>query len=92
MQPPPGYDSVGENMVLQLHKLLYGLKQARRQWYDTLVRTLTDLGFHVSQADPGVLQTCVQGDALIVTLLRALRPDIGGLGDFESQVLDWCAF
>jgi len=68
MQPPPGYDSAGENMVLRLHKSLYGLKQAGRRWYDTLVRTLTDLGFHVSQADPGVLQTRVQGDTLILAI------------------------
>ena len=32
----------------------YGLKQAGRKWYDTLSRALTDLGFQVNDADPGV--------------------------------------
>jgi Reverse transcriptase (RNA-dependent DNA polymerase) len=68
MQPPPGYDSMGEGNVLRLHKSLYGLKQARQRWYDTLVHTLTDLGFRISQADPGVLQSWVQGDTLILAI------------------------
>jgi len=68
MQPPPGYNSVGEDMVMQLHKSLYGLKQAGRQWYDTLIHTLTDLGFRISQVDLGVLQTQVQGDTLILVI------------------------
>jgi len=55
-------------MVMRLHKSLYGLKQAGRQSYDTLVRVLTDLGFRISQADLGVLQTWVQGDTLILAI------------------------
>lgn len=53
MKPPPGYDSEGEQ-VKHLHKSLYGLKQAGRKWYDTLCRALTDLGFAINDADPGV--------------------------------------
>lgn len=53
MKPPPGYDSEGEQ-VKCLHKSLYGLKQAGRKWYDTLCRALTDLGFRINDADPGV--------------------------------------
>ena len=53
MKPPPGYDSQGEQ-VQQLLKSLYGLKQAGRKWYDTLCHALTDLGFQVNDADPGV--------------------------------------
>jgi hypothetical protein len=54
MQEPPGYEGQGVDSVKHLRKLLYGLKQAGRKWYDTLVRALTDLGFQVTQADPGV--------------------------------------
>ena len=53
MQNPPGYD-IGEGTVKHLKKSLYGLKQAGRKWYDTLKRTLADLGFRVSDVDPGV--------------------------------------
>jgi len=53
MEPPPRYGNQGE-IVKFLLKSLYGLKQAGRKWYDTLVHTLADLGFHISDADPGV--------------------------------------
>jgi transposase InsO family protein len=53
MQEPPGYTTEGEH-VKHLKKSLYGLKQAGRKWYDTLCRALTDLGFRVNDADPGV--------------------------------------
>jgi hypothetical protein len=53
MQSPPGYDTEGES-VKHLQKSLYGLKQAGHKWYNTLCRTLTDLGFCVNDADPGV--------------------------------------
>ena len=53
MQEPPSYSTEGE-FVKHLKKSLYGLKQAGRKWYDTLCRALTDLGFCVNDADPGV--------------------------------------
>jgi hypothetical protein len=53
MQSPPGYDTEGES-VKHLKKSLYGLKQAGHKWYNTLCRALTDLGFRVNNADPGV--------------------------------------
>ena len=53
MENPPGYDE-DDDTVKRLKKSLYGLKQAGRKWYDTLKRTLADLGFRVSNADPGV--------------------------------------
>ena len=53
MKNPPGYDE-DDSTVKHLKKSLYGLKQAGRKWYDTLKRTLANLGFRVSDADPGV--------------------------------------
>ena len=54
MQSPPGYES-DTRTVKHLRKSLYGLKQAGRHWYNTLVRTLTNLRFATtSVADPGV--------------------------------------
>ena len=48
----PGYNSNG-SMMKCLHKSLYGLKQAGQKWYNALWHTLANLGFSVSQADPG---------------------------------------
>jgi len=53
IQPPPGYEGQGEN-VLRLRKSLYRLKQVGRKWYEALVHALIDLGFCITQADPGV--------------------------------------
>jgi transposase InsO family protein len=68
MQPPPGYESGAAGTVKRLHKSLYGLKQAGRKWYDALCRVLTDLGFEVSQADPGVFHARVEGHILILAV------------------------
>src|SRR6267142_606094 len=47
---------------------LMGLKQAGRKWYDALHAAVTDLGFCVSKADPGVFTACIQKDILILAV------------------------
>jgi Reverse transcriptase (RNA-dependent DNA polymerase) len=65
MQEPPGYETRGECSVKQLHKSLYGLKQAGRKWYEALSCALTDLGFRTSSADPGIFLAKIDKDILI---------------------------
>jgi transposase InsO family protein len=67
MKPPPGYISEGEQ-VKRLLKSLYGLKQAGRKWYDTLFRALTDLGFQVNDADPGVFSSHFDNHTTILAI------------------------
>ena len=67
MKPPPGYANEGEH-VKRLLKSLYGLKQARRKWYDTLSHALTDLGFQVNDADPGVFSSQVENHTTILAI------------------------
>jgi hypothetical protein len=43
--------------VKRLKKSLYGLKQAGHKWYNALKCILIDLGFHISDTDPGVFHT-----------------------------------
>ena len=67
MKPPPGYTSEGEQ-VKRLLKSLYGLKQAGRKWYETLSRALSDLGFQVNNADPGVFSSHVNNHTTILAI------------------------
>ena len=67
MQAPPGYDN-DPRTVKRLRKSLYGLEQASRRWYDTLVRALKSLGFSTSVADPRVFIAHVGDEILILAV------------------------
>ncbi|KAG8496960.1 hypothetical protein CXB51_008168 [Gossypium anomalum] len=58
MEQPLRFEEVGPNgqqLVCQLNKALYGLRQAPRAWFQTLRQYLIDqLGFRASKADPSV--------------------------------------
>jgi hypothetical protein len=51
MSPPPGLRQQGENLVCRLHKSLYGLKQASRQWFAKFFTAIQAAGFVQSKAD-----------------------------------------
>jgi hypothetical protein len=68
MEQPPGYAEGGAGFVKRLKKALYGLKQAGRQWYDTFMCELADLGFRPSAADPGVFSAQIDNEILILAV------------------------
>lgn len=68
VEQPPGY-SDGTDRVCFLYKALYGLKQAPRAWYEHMHEKLSQLGYTVSAADPG-LYVCTkvgqQGERILL--------------------------
>ncbi|CAI7803673.1 unnamed protein product [Closterium sp. NIES-53] len=53
LRRPPGFTgSFPAGTQWSLRRLVYGLRQAPREWHDTLRTTLTALGFTPSTADP----------------------------------------
>jgi hypothetical protein len=53
MQPPPGY-LVPKGMVCRLRRLLHGLKQAPRAWFQHFASMVTAVGFFASTRDPAL--------------------------------------
>ena len=70
MHEPPRYESQGKLKVKQLYKSLYGLKQARRKWYDALTQSLANLGFCATTADPGVFLAKPDGNHLLILAIH----------------------
>ena len=67
MEEPPRYKTSREDSVKHLQKAIYGLKQAGQKWYDALTCILTNIGFRVSSADPGVFVARKGEHILILT-------------------------
>ena len=72
MSPPPGLRRQGEeNLVCRLHKSLYGLKQASRQWFSKFSKAIQAAGYVQSRADYSLF-TRIQGKSFIALLIYML--------------------
>ena len=69
---PRCYES-GTHLVCELHKSLYGLKQASRTWYTCLKQEMELLGFNASAADLGQF---IRSSGLTVSYVRVHVDDM----------------
>ena len=69
MTPPPGLRRQGEEeLVCRLHKSLYGLKQASRQWFSKFSESICSAGYEQSRADYSLF-TRKQGKSFTALLI-----------------------
>ena len=87
MKQVPGYEETsgdGRMKVFRLLKLLYGLKQVGRRWYQKLVEIMMKLGFSRCEGDQAVFyRRCEKTNMLIVMLVHVDDCSIVG----KSKVL-----
>jgi len=62
------YTDVKEEQVWLLHKVLYGLKQASREWYLKLREQLKGLGFKRSDTDHRVFTKIIDRKLFIIAI------------------------
>ena len=90
MKEPLGYKTSGEDSIKHLQKAIYRLKQAGRKWYNALTHVLTDIGFHVSSADPRVFVAHKGEHILILTahvddcIITGSSPEL--IQDFKQKL------
>ena len=65
MHAPPGIN-IDPDEVLELHRCVYGLKQASRRWYEKLRETLGAAGYIATKADPCVYVRDHKGEYTII--------------------------
>ena len=65
---PLGFSVKGENLVCKLHKSIYGLRQASRQWFHKFSTALTSNGFVQSKSDYSLFHIG-SGDKLVLLLV-----------------------
>jgi hypothetical protein len=64
-QPSSFEDSKRPNQVYKLHKVLYGVKQAPRAWYECLKDFLLKNGFEMGKADSTIFTHKVDSDIFV---------------------------
>ncbi|KAL4363042.1 hypothetical protein GQ457_04G026360 [Hibiscus cannabinus] len=91
MQLPQGYhtDIKGSNLVCKLHKSIYGLKQASRQWFHAFSKVVLAYGFTQS---PSEYSLFVKGNGSNLVILLVYVDDIVLAGSNLDQLKEVQSF
>lgn len=84
MKIPKGFSKEGETRVCRLHKSLYGLRQASRNWYKKFTQALLAFGFRQSNADHSLF-TFAKGGTYTLALIYV--DDVILAGDNDEVIL-----
>jgi Reverse transcriptase (RNA-dependent DNA polymerase) len=84
MTLPPGYKKEeGTNMTCKLIKLIYGLKQSLRVWYEKFSSYLISYNFKISNSDHSLF---VKIDHTCITVILVYVDDIIIIGNNEENI------
>ncbi|CAB1100735.1 unnamed protein product [Ectocarpus sp. CCAP 1310/34] len=81
MRLPQGCGALS-GMTVKLGKILYGLRQASRQWHAMLKRCLVELGFEQCMADACVFRFIEDGCVVLILIVHV--DDIFAVGEREK--------
>ncbi|CAI7868844.1 unnamed protein product [Closterium sp. NIES-54] len=82
LRRPPGFtESFPAGNQWSLRQPVYGLRQAPREWHDTLRTTLAALGFAPATADPSSCEAEIYAEAMAAQELRWLTYLLTDLGE-----------
>ena len=85
MKQPEGFVSPDEDLVCQLEKGLYGLKQSGRLWYKKLAATLVQMGFKILKSDSSVY---ILDNGIIKVILPVFVDDCTLVSKSKSAIQD----
>jgi len=68
MEQPPGYIAQRENIVCRLRKVIYGLKQSPRAWFEKFNMIISGIGFARCHSDHSVFVRRTKSDSVILAV------------------------
>jgi hypothetical protein len=74
MTQPPGFESSNKSLVCKLHKVIYGLKQTSRAWFDHLKSSLVSLKFVASKCDPSLFLYSQDANLIYYSSMLMISP------------------